>query len=44
MATVDGYASEDVLLVLPRIVGVLGLCVLMVGLVNHLLARRRPEQ
>ena len=40
MATVSGYASEDVALVLPRLMGVVGLCLLMVALVNYLVSTR----
>ncbi|MBV1851250.1 DUF3592 domain-containing protein [Catellatospora tritici] len=40
MATSSGYASEDFAMVLPRIVGVVGLCVAMVALVGYLMASR----
>ncbi len=40
MATVSGYASEDFALVLPRLMGVVGLCLLMVALVSYLVSTR----
>ncbi|GAA1660997.1 DUF3592 domain-containing protein [Catellatospora bangladeshensis] len=40
MATESGYASEDVVLILPRLMGVIGLCLLMVAMVNYLVSTR----
>lgn len=43
MATISGYASEGMILVLTRLIGVIGLCVLLAALVQFVATHRKEK-